>query len=313
MNSYGKERKPFFFVIDYALQNGFVSNAQEAADENIFFQFPSMHNHSLKAHHSNISIQPFPIAFQEFEKSFLHIQKEIQYGNSFLCNLTASTPITCNANLKEIFSSTRAKYKILFRNDWTCFSPETFVQINNNTISTFPMKGTIDADLPNAEQTILQDTKETAEHYTIVDLLRNDLAMVSNAVQVEKFRYIDTIHTAKQNLLQVSSKIIGELTTDWHDTIGDILFSLLPAGSISGAPKKKTCEIISEAENHNRGYYTGIGGYYDSNSLDSCVLIRFIENNADGMVYKSGGGITYRSNAIDEYNELLQKIYIPTC
>jgi para-aminobenzoate synthetase component 1 len=109
----------------------------------------------------------------------------------------------------------------------------------------------------------------------------------------------------------VSSKITGNLPENYAAKIGDILFSMLPAGSISGAPKKKTVEIIREAENYDRGFYTGIFGFFDGKNLDSCVLIRFIENQNDRLVYKSGGGITFMSRAETEYQEMLKKVYVP--
>ena len=99
---------------------------------------------------------------------------------------------------------------------------------------------------------------------------------------------------------------------NWQNNIGSLLEKLLPAGSISGAPKKKTIEIINAAETHYRGYYTGIAGYFDGENIDTCVLIRLIENTNNGLIYKSGGGITCNSNPILEYQELIQKIYIPT-
>mgnify|MGYP000682968536 FL=1 len=81
---------------------------------------------------------------------------------------------------------------------------------------------------------------------------------------------------------------------------GEILFSLLPAGSITGAPKKKTLEIIAEAETYERGFYTGVMGYFDGSSLDSAVMIRFVEQEGDRMYFKSGGGITCRSEVESE-------------
>jgi para-aminobenzoate synthetase component 1 len=86
---------------------------------------------------------------------------------------------------------------------------------------------------------------------------------------------------------------------------------MLPAGSISGAPKKQTLKIIEQAETHKRGFYTGIAGYYNGHVLDTCVLIRFIENCKNNYIYKSGGGITSLSKPEDEYNELIDKIYVP--
>ncbi len=173
------------------------------------------------------------------------------------------------------------------------------------------MKGTIDATMPDAENIILNDVKETAEHYTIVDLIRNDLSMVSQRVRVERFRYFDTIGTNEKRLLQVSSEICGEMEEGYLSAIGDIIFSLLPAGSVSGAPKKKTTEIIASAEGIPRGYYTGIAGLFDGRNLNSGVLIRFIEKRDNGYFYRSGGGITSFSEPLSEYNEMIDKIYVP--
>lgn len=117
------------------------------------------------------------------------------------------------------------------------------------------MKGTIDAKVPNAEDRILGDIKEMAEHTMVVDLLRNDLGIVSNKVKVEKFRYIDKINAGNKKLLQISSKISGHLDDNWHEKIGDILTSLLPAGSIMGTPKRKTIEILNDVEAYDRFLY----------------------------------------------------------
>ena len=87
---------------------------------------------------------------------------------------------------------------------------------------------------------------------------------------------------------------------------------MLPAGSISGAPKEKTVEIIQEVEGQPRGYYTGVFGIFDGASLDTAVMIRFIEQSDGEMFFRSGGGITTLSCADDEYQELLEKIYVPT-
>jgi len=173
------------------------------------------------------------------------------------------------------------------------------------------MKGTIDASVQNAAQQILKDKKELAEHNTIVDLMRNDLSLVSKNVKVDKFRYIDLIKTSGKDLLQVSSEISGQLPVNFTEYIGDILFSILPAGSVSGAPKTKTIEIINKVENYNRGYYTGIFGYFNGNDIDCGVMIRFIEKSDNRLVFKSGGGITVNSDLNNEYEELINKIYVP--
>lgn len=173
------------------------------------------------------------------------------------------------------------------------------------------MKGTIDAALPGAENLLLNNEKELAEHYTIVDLIRNDLSMVAKNVKVDRFRFIDRIKTHRHELLQMSSEISGELAENYMERIGDIFFSMLPAGSVTGAPKKKTLEVIREAEQYDRGYYTGVFGVFDGSCLDSGVMIRFIEKVREGLLYKSGGGITTRSHFEEEYQELIEKIYVP--
>jgi para-aminobenzoate synthetase component 1 len=173
------------------------------------------------------------------------------------------------------------------------------------------MKGTIDAQLPEAEKQLLTSQKEVAEHYTIVDLIRNDLSMVAKKVRVARFQYLEQIKTNQKELLQMSSEVTGELPENYHEHLGDIIFTMLPAGSISGAPKAKTLEVIREAEQYDRGYFTGIFGIFDGKNLDSGVMIRFIEKTNDGLIYKSGGGITSQSDCAEEYEELKSKIYLP--
>lgn len=173
------------------------------------------------------------------------------------------------------------------------------------------MKGTIDASLSGAAGNLLSDPKELAEHHTIVDLIRNDLSMVADEVRVKRFRYLQEIQTNQKHLLQVSSEITGRLSADWPRHSGDIMRTLLPAGSISGAPKRKTLEIIRKTEKGPRGYYTGIFGIFDGQNLDSGVMIRYIEQQHGKFYFRSGGGITVNSNAQMEYQELIDKIYVP--
>jgi para-aminobenzoate synthetase component I len=210
-----------------------------------------------------------------------------------------------------LFHLSTAKYKLLMNDQLLVFSPETFVQIRDGKIFSYPMKGTIDAHIPSAEEIILNDPKEKAEHITIVDLIRNDLSLVAEQVHVSKFRYIDRIKTSDKDLLQVSSEVVGTLPENYQAHVGDILVSLLPAGSISGAPKQKTLEIISEAEQEPRGYYTGVVGFFDGEQLDSGVMIRFIEKSNNSYYYRSGGGITAQSTAEAEYQEVIDKVYVP--
>jgi len=109
----------------------------------------------------------------------------------------------------------------------------------------------------------------------------------------------------------VSSEVAGDLDINWNEKIGSILFKLLPAGSITGAPKKKTMEIIAEAEIDPRGYYTGVAGIFDGTTLESAVMIRFVENREGQLFYHSGGGITVNSKCEHEYQEMIEKVYVP--
>lgn len=306
LNWYGEHKKPCFFLIDFLVENIEIHSLKTLESQNIFFDFSGKKTQSFELP----TIQFSPIPFQEYEKSFQIVKENLENGNSFLTNLTISTPIS-PVNLWEVYQFSKAKYRVFYKNKWVCFSPETFVKITDNQIFTFPMKGTINADIPNAETLLLQNKKEANEHHTIVDLLRNDLSKVSDNVEVKKFRYVEKIPTQNGNILQTSSEICGNLSENWTKNLGNLLAELLPAGSISGAPKKKTIEIIRQAEVHKRGFYTGIAGYFDGKILDTCVLIRFIENADNQYFYKSGGGITIQSKASDEYQEILQKIYIP--
>jgi len=90
-----------------------------------------------------------------------------------------------------------------------------------------------------------------------------------------------------------------------------MIATLLPAGSISGTPKRKSVELIEQIEGYERGFFTGIFGVYDAKGLDSAVMIRFIEKSDEGFVYKSGGGITLLSDPLQEYEEVCHKVYIP--
>jgi para-aminobenzoate synthetase component 1 len=135
---------------------------------------------------------------------------------------------------------------------------------------------------------------------------------VAAGVRVERWRYIDEVRTHEGRLLQVSTEISGRLESDWHNRLGDILHALLPAGSVTGAPKKKTVEIIRRVERYHRGYYTGVFGVYDGRDVFSGVLIRFLEQGPGArFTYKSGGGITMDSRPEDEYREMVEKVYVP--
>lgn len=308
MNKLGGGRTPFLFVIDFEMDSPLVLKINELDACGIKFKIEDKNIPFFK---KQILFEKHPISFQKYSNAFNFVINQIGLGNSYLTNLTFPTEIETNLTLDEIYTHSRARYKLLFENRFVVFSPECFVKIEDGIISSYPMKGTIDASVPSAEEIILNDEKEMAEHITIVDLIRNDLSIVARDVHVEKFRYVEKLETNSKSLLQVSSKIVGQLEQNYNERIGEIIFSMLPAGSISGAPKKKTIEIIQHAEQTKRGYYTGVFGYFDGRSLDSAVMIRFIEKTNNGLIYRSGGGITFMSDVNSEYQELIDKVYVP--
>ncbi len=306
LNTLGAKREPFLFISDFRAKNIEVIPLCELSKHDVEYL---IRNSDEKALHVE-PLQKKPIPFKEYKKRFDSVIERIKSGDTYLLNLTQPTKIETDLTLKEIYQQSSAHYKLRFKDKFVCFSPEKFVHVENSMIHAFPMKGTIDAGVHNAQAKILADEKEMAEHVMVVDLLRNDLSMVAKNVHVEKFRYITKIAAGDKKLLHVSSHITGKLSDDWHEKIGDILKTLLPAGSISGTPKKSTLEIIDEVEGYKRGFYSGVFGVYDGESLDSGVMIRFIEKTDSGYIYKSGGGITLDSDVKDEYNELLDKVYL---
>lgn len=305
LNKLGRENTPFFFFINYDKTDYIIEPLDNL--QNIEFAFEEENPTNEK-----ITLKKFPIDLNEYEKKFNTLQKEITKGNTYLANLTCKTEIKTNKSLDEIYRNSHGKYRVLYKDKFALFSPETFIEIFNNKIYTYPMKGTIDANLPNAKTQILEDEKELAEHVMVTDLLRNDLGIVANNIRVEKFRFIEKINAGEKELLQVSSKITGDLQEDWNSYIGEILDKLLPAGSVTGTPKRKTVEILKEIEGFERDFFTGVFGIYKDRTLQSGVAIRFIEKEGDKLFFKSGGGITESSEVLKEYQEMKDKIYVPT-
>lgn len=364
INRLASQDEPFLFVINYQADEAFIRKLSDINPEECLFDFEGKGNFShtrketWKEEISETTWQIEPPLYEDYEQSFNIVKSNIMAGNSYLTNLTNRVPVSCNLSLEEIFHRAKGKYKLLLRRKRTqaedkahlkeenieenltpfvCFSPETFVRIKGGRIYSYPMKGTLDASLPNAEKLLMEDRKEAAEHATIVDLIRNDLSRVAEDVRVDKYRYVDVLHTNKGDILQTSSEISGRLPEDYPHHLGEILDAQLPAGSITGAPKDKTMQIIQEAEGYDRGFYTGIMGIYDQGELNSAVMIRFIEEEeetspvdfeADGeknfkanegkkpkksrkLYFKAGGGITSKSDCRREYEEVIQKIYLP--
>ena len=311
INYFSGRGESFLFAVDFSGENGFVLLPEEAEKHGILYDFGNIKNttgpEEKRPVHFDFSAVPFELYKEAFEKVVFHLK----IGDTYLLNLTFPSPLDTNCSLQEIFAIAVAKYKLYVPGHFIVFSPELFIRISEKKIYSCPMKGTIGAEVPDAGHQLLTDKKECFEHNTIVDLIRNDLSMVSTNVQVTRTRYLDRIHTDRGDLLQMSSEIGGDLPAGYSERLGEILFTLLPAGSVTGAPKEKTVEIIRKTETYLRGFYTGIFGYFDGHSLISAVSIRYIEQTGQGLVFKSGGGITALSDAESEYREMVKKIYVP--
>ena len=311
LNEFGRSRRPCFFLVDFERRRPRLWGLQNPTLP--YFSFPEYAQGPpapgdlvyprLYAEH---------VSRHDFRQAFDVVQTGLRRGDSFLTNLTFPVPIQLNCGLDDVYFQSQAKYRVLMRNEFVCFSPETFVTISpEGYIESRPMKGTA-LDTRAERESLLTSSKEVAEHATIVDLIRNDLSMVAGRVRVSDYRYFHKISTSRRGLVQTSSNVGGQLPDGWRAGLGDTLCHLLPAGSISGAPKAATVNLIHRAEGEPRGYYCGIAGYFDGERLDTCVLIRFIEQRVDGSYFfRSGGGITARSRWQDELAELRAKVRIP--
>ena len=317
MDDLGIRGTPFLFVIDYDCARPRVWPLHELPGGVRFSvsgvcvpNEPGALAQARTAPRSIIRSREF-VPYDRYEERFHRVQTALRAGESYLVNLTFPTRVELSCSLSRVYEAARAPYKLLLPGECVVFSPEAFVRIEPGAISTFPMKGTIDSAVPDAKNLLLADEKEAAEHATVVDLLRNDIGMVAQSVTVPRFRYVDRICLQNRSLFAVSSEIRGELAPGAHRKVGSILRAMLPAGSITGAPKKRTREIISDAELGPRGDYTGVFGVFDGERVESAVMIRFIEQNESGFRFHSGGGVTIYSECRREYEELRQKVDVP--
>ena len=188
-------------------------------------------------------------------------------------------------------------------------SPETLVKLENGVLHTFPLAGTrprgktMEED--NAlESELLADEKELAEHNMLVDLGRNDLGKISKfgTVQVEKFHSIERF----SHVMHIGSTVRGEIGES-HDAL-DAIESVLPAGTLSGAPKIRACQLIGKLENNKRGIYGGAIGYIDfTGNMDTCIAIRIAYKKNGKVFVRSGAGIVADSIPEKEFEECLNK------
>lgn len=309
LNEFGQSGEPFFMFVDYAGVRWYVARLAEL-DPRIKYCMPRHANYTptgtppecYKPH------ELVPPRFEDYARGFDEVQRAISRGETKLINLTWRVPFVSDFDQATRFALGRERYMLSVEGLFSVFSPEPFITIEGDRISTFPMKGTISTSVANAREVLLSSDKELREHTDSVELMREDLSLVSDDVEVVRFRYVEEI--AQGRVLQTSSELSGTLRAELRGRYGDIISRLLPGGSIAGAPKAPSLEVIRRAEAFDRGFYTGIFGVYDGTCLDTSVMIRFIEYAEDGQTYFfGGGGVTAYSRLESEYQELLLKAH----
>lgn len=189
-------------------------------------------------------------------------------------------------------------------------SPETLVKLENGVLHTFPLAGTrprgkTDEQDAALEAELLKDEKELAEHNMLVDLGRNDLGKISKfgSVSVEKYHSIERY----SHVMHIGSTVRGEIDSEKYDAL-DAVGAVLPAGTLSGAPKIRACQLIGELENNKRGIYGGAIGYIDfTGNLDTCIAIRIAYKKNGRVFVRSGAGIVADSVPEKEFEECLNK------
>lgn len=188
-------------------------------------------------------------------------------------------------------------------------SPETLVKLENGVLHTFPLAGTrprgkTEKEDKELEEGLLADEKELAEHNMLVDLGRNDLGKISRfgSVQVEKLHSIERY----SHVMHIGSTVRGEIRDEFDGL--DAVSAVLPAGTLSGAPKIRACQLIAELENNKRGIYGGAIGYIDfAGNLDTCIAIRIAYKKNGKVFVRSGAGIVADSVPEKEYQECINK------
>ncbi len=188
-------------------------------------------------------------------------------------------------------------------------SPETLVKLEDGVLHTFPLAGTrprggTPEEDKALEEELLQDEKELAEHNMLVDLGRNDIGKISKfgTVEVEKLHSIERY----SHVMHIGSTVRGEIADD--KTALDAIDAILPAGTLSGAPKIKACQLINDLEDNKRGIYGGAIGYLDfTGNLDTCIAIRIAYKKNGKVFVRSGAGIVADSVPEKEYRECINK------
>ncbi len=287
--------------------------------ENIVFNTKNISNgKNIIRSKESIDLKNFKTNFsqQGFVQSVKEAKKYISKGDAFQIVLSQKFNTDIKVNPFKLYRSLRTtnpspymyflnfgKFKIIGS------SPEPLVKISNGKVLTCPIAGTRKRGKDNSEDELLikdltEDDKEKAEHNMLVDLARNDLGKVCSYGSVKLKSYMDI--EKYSHVIHLVSRVEGKLSKG--KSIYDALRSVFPAGTLSGAPKVRAMEIISELEPERRGPYGGAVGYFGyDGSLDSCITIRTAIINGKKISIQAGAGIVFDSIAENEYQETINK------
>jgi para-aminobenzoate synthetase/4-amino-4-deoxychorismate lyase len=264
---------------------------------------------------ASIEESQLEISDEDYAERIDQVQQFLKNGHSYQVNFTdrvtgrfAGSPAALYRKLKERQPVSYSAYMDCGDYQVLSFSPELFYRASKGTITVKPMKGTWPrgeaGEEDRAADALYNDPKNRAEHVTIVDLLRNDLGKVCvhGSVKVDRLMQVERYST----LHQMTSTITGTPVSD--KTPSEIFRALFPSGSITGAPKRRTMEIIRELEQHPRGLYTGAMGWFGPDG-EACfnVAIRTVVTKGGHFQLGVGGGITLDSKPLEEYRECLLK------
>lgn len=240
----------------------------------------------------------------------------IYEGDIFQVVLSNRMDADCEGSLLDTYRLLRvinpSPYMFYFSSDdieIAGASPETLVKLTDGTLYTFPLAGTKPrGKTPEEdillEQQLLGDPKERSEHNMLVDLGRNDIGKISQFGSVAVEQYMDVLRYS--HVMHIGSTVRGTIRPD-KDAV-DAVSAILPAGTLSGAPKFRACQIINELENNKRGIYGGAIGYIDfTGNLDTCIAIRIAFKKNGKVFIRSGAGIVADSVPESEYQECINK------
>ena len=257
------------------------------------------------------------ISADDFKKNIAQVKEEILAGEAFQVVLSQRFAMPCSADAIDVYRMLRlnnpSPYMYLFRFtdgiEIVGSSPEALVKVNQQDVMIHPIAGTRKRSANPEEdhrlaEDLLADPKERAEHLMLVDLGRNDLGRVCAAGSVE---VVDFMHIERySHVMHIVSTVIGKLSKSASPV--DALFSVFPAGTLSGAPKPRAMEIIEELETTRRGVYGGIVGYIDfTGNLDTCIAIRTALLHNGTAYVQAGAGVVADSDPESENQECRNK------